>query len=241
LDGSDIQKAQQGAKMASSVAAMGPGGWGAIGIGCGCLVFLLLFMGIVALGVFALNNSEEGGWDISAPTGDGSLANLDEIPAVLRAAFESAGREHEVSPAFIAAIFWKENGKNWRTENYPTSPAGANGPFQFLEKTWEGWTCPGNDNGVYETDPSKICAGYGQDGDGDGIADVQNLLDSAYAAADLLGSNGAAPYTTNLDTLRDVASRYNSGQPWSVGQTYPETADYVPDVIAEYQRILALM
>lgn len=59
MDGSDIKKAQQGAKMASGLAAMGPAGWGAIAIGCGCLVFLLLFMGIVALGVFALNNEDD--------------------------------------------------------------------------------------------------------------------------------------------------------------------------------------
>lgn len=66
MSGSDIQKAQQGAKAVSGFTTMGPAGWSAIAIGCGCLAILVIFMGIVALGVFALNN--EGDMDTEDDT-----------------------------------------------------------------------------------------------------------------------------------------------------------------------------
>lgn len=213
-----------------------------LAMGCGCLVFALIFGGLVGIGVFATNN-EESSANATENTSDGSLGGVSDIPDSLKPIFEKAGAKHKVSPAFIAAIFWKEHGRNFPTKGpWASSPKGANGPFQFIEKTWEGWSCKktNNSNGSFETDPSKIC-GYGQDGDGDGKADVQNLYDSAFAAADLLGSNGAAPNVTDLDKLRNVASRYNSGLPWSKGQNIPETADYVPDVIEAYQKFLKQM
>lgn len=58
MDGKDIQKAQQTAQVAQAAIAMGPGGWTAIAAGCGCLLIVILFGGMVALGVFAINNEE---------------------------------------------------------------------------------------------------------------------------------------------------------------------------------------
>jgi membrane-bound lytic murein transglycosylase B len=49
------------------------------------------------------------------------------------------------------------------------SPAGAEGPMQFLPATW---------------------AAYGEDGNGDGVADVMNPVDAMYGAARLLCANG---------------------------------------------------
>lgn len=51
------------------------------------------------------------------------------------------------------------------------SPAGAQGPMQFLPATW---------------------AAYGADGDGDGQADVMNVADALHGAARLLCANGGA-------------------------------------------------
>lgn len=170
----------------------------------------------------------------------GNLANVKDIPEELKPVFTAAGNKYQVSPAFVAAIFYKEHGENFPISGpWASSPAGANGPFQFIEKTWEGWNCGGNTNGIFETNPLKICSGYGQDGDGDWIADVQNLMDSGFAAAELLGANGAAPNVTDIETLKNVASLYNSGKPWSVGQGITETADYVPAVIEAYQRFIS--
>lgn len=231
----------QGKDLATKGASMAmgnPTAAGALGVGCIVGGVLILFLGVIGIGIFGQNS----GSSLGQTTGDGSLRNVGEIPESLKVVFEQAGAEYSVSSAFIAAIFWKEHGETWPTEGpWASSPKGANGPFQFIEKTWEGWSC-GTYDGVFESDPSKICpAGYGQDGDFDGKADVQNLFDSSFAASELLGANGAAPYTTDLDVLRDVASRYNSGKPWSQGQSIPETADYVPAVIEAYTRLLLQM
>ena len=51
-----------------------------------------------------------------------------------------------------------------------TSPAGAEGPMQFLPSTW---------------------AAYAADGDGDGLTDVMNPVDALHGAARLLCANGA--------------------------------------------------
>ena len=206
------------------------------------LFVLLFFIGIIG-GPGSSQDNANGDPSGSGYTDSGDLSNVTEVPASLKPIFVAAAKKHKISPAFLAAIFWKEHGRRFPTKGpWASSPAGANGPFQFIEKTWEGWSCnkTNNSNGVFESDPSKIC-GYGQDGNGDGKADVQNLTDAAFAAAELLGKNGAAPNVTDLDKLRNVASRYNSGKPWSKGKNIPETANYVPDVIKEYQKIVGEM
>ena len=57
------------------------------------------------------------------------------------------------------------------------SPAGAEGPMQFLPATW---------------------AAYGVDGDGDGVASIWDAADAVPAAADYLCANGGgAPSSLN--------------------------------------------
>ena len=210
--------------------------------GCYALSVFTIFSVVM---IFSLLGGTAGNVKInsSSLTDSGDLTGVKDVPDSLKPIFVAAAKKHNMSPAFLAAIFWKEHGRNFPTKGpWASSPAGANGPFQFIEKTWEGWSCKktNNSNGVFETNPSKIC-GYGQDGDGDGKADVQNLTDAAFSAAEILGKNGAAPNITDLDKLRDSASRYNSGKPWSKGKYISETADYVPDVIKEYQKIIDQM
>lgn len=147
--------------------------------------------------------------------GTGTLNGVSDIPDALKPIFTNAGNAYNVSPAFIAAIYWKEHGKSFPTEGpWACSPMGACGPFQFIPSTW---------------------AEYAQDGDNDGNADINSIPDAAFAASKMLGADGAAN-TTDISKLQDAASIYNSGQPWSVGQSYSETANYVPDVISAYQK-----
>ena len=69
-------------------------------------------------------------------------------------------------PAVLVAIGKVETGLGIRSD---TSYAGALGPMQFLPGTW---------------------AAYGVDGDGDGRADVMNVVDALHGAARLLCANG---------------------------------------------------
>lgn len=203
-------------------------------------LFVFLFV-VAVIGHFLGGTTQDNASEKNTDSGD--LTNVQDIPAKLKPIFNSAGKAFQVSPAFVAAIFWKERGEKFPTEGpWETFPAGANGPFQFIEPTWEGWSSP-YINGVFETDLNIIAkyGGYGQDGDKDNKADVQNLYDSAFAASKYLGANGAAPNTTDIEKLKDAASIYNSGKPWSTGQKIPETANYVPAVIAKYQKLLSQM
>ncbi len=221
----------------------GKGMLGMAPLGCCALEFFAgLFVFFLAIAIIVgggnANDKEETTKD------PGTLENTTSIPDSLKPIFNAAASKYNMSPAFLASIFWKEHGESFPESGpWASSPAGANGPFQFIEPTWEGWSAPNGKNGIFETNINIIdqYGGYGQDGDGDGKADVQNLWDSAFAGADHLASNGAAPNTTDLDKLRDVASMYNSGKSWDQGQNIPETNDYVNSVIEEYQKLLKEM
>lgn len=168
----------------------------------------------------------------------GVLSPYDEI-------FQRAGSQFQVQPAFLAAIFVSEHGpaKIYRPGYEPvTSPgaqwpeaggdpeaiilwddsgAGALGPFQFMPGTWPD---------------------HAQDGNGDGRKDHENIVDAAFAAAHYLAGVGAGGYTTDLDRLRDAATKYNAGpgRSWSEGDRLPqETLDYVPKVIDFFETFYA--
>jgi soluble lytic murein transglycosylase-like protein len=92
----------------------------------------------------------------------------------------------------LAAIHHVETRSSARGE---ISTAGARGPMQFLPSTW---------------------ARYGVDADGDGQADIEDLVDAVYAAADYLCANGGGDPTR----LRGALWNYNHS--W----------DYVEQVLA---------
>lgn len=126
--------------------------------------------------------------------GTGTLPS--SVPSPYNAIFTAAGNKFDVSPAFVAAIFYGgEHGNSWPDPPPPyghgapwaTSPTGAQGPFQFEPYTW----------------PT-----YAQDGNGDGKKDPQDLQDAAFAAADLLAHLGARG-TTSESRLRQAAADYN--------------------------------
>lgn len=81
------------------------------------------------------------------------------------------------------------------------SPVGAEGPMQFMPCTFVGWKHP-SCNGVGKGDISKSelenpdiikkYGGYGVDANGDGRADLWNIEDAVFSAANYLAHNGAA-------------------------------------------------
>lgn len=81
------------------------------------------------------------------------------------------------------------------------SPAGAEGPMQFMPCTFVGWkhpSCSGLGKGniskteLMSPEAIKKYGGYGVDANGDGIADPYDIEDAVYSAANYLSKNGAA-------------------------------------------------
>lgn len=110
------------------------------------------------------------------------------IPEPYNGAFTSGGNKHQVAPALVAAIFTEENFTNtdpaqlaqrWANfpkvhpdpnSGWPTNQYNTMGAFQFIPPTW---------------------AAYGDDGDGNGTKDAQNIWDGAAGAANYLAAGGA--------------------------------------------------
>jgi len=90
-------------------------------------------------------------------------------PSDFRAIYMAAGAHFGVPWQLIEAVHEVESGKSGSTSK--RSGAGAQGPMQFMPGTWRT---------------------YGIDGDGDGTADANNVVDAIYGGANLLASSGAA-------------------------------------------------
>lgn len=145
------------------------------------------------------------------PTGNGSLACLTDLDPVVINAIEAAAQQFGLDPFILASVKYQESSTSPDTAVNPDS--NATGIFQFLECTWEGWNQSGCNNsygiadGVFSTDPNFInsLGGYGRDGDGDGLADPNNPIDSAFSAAEYFSSLGMA------ENPREALYQYGGG------------------------------
>ena len=154
---------------------------------------------------------------VPAPTGGsgqaGDCGKPNEIPASLWKYFTNAAAKWNISPYFLASIFWEEHGHSWPTSGpWATSPAGAAGPFQFLPSTWEG---------------------YKQDCDGDGTADIQSLADASCGAAQYLAGLGAKGICGTSD--KDISALWRAADGYSGHTTSPPYAD---QVTTQYKSLL---
>ena len=123
------------------------------------------------------------------------------IPEPHRTALIKAASAHSVNPNLLAALFMTEQGNKWKPFDtaWASSPVGASGPFQFMPGTW---------------------TGHKQDGNGDGVKDIQNFDDAAHAAGDMAAAQGIslntplgdinAPFA-NSDSMIYFAMAYNWG------------------------------
>lgn len=154
-----------------------------------------------ALANFVVNSlaNQGSGSAGSCSCGTGGAVS-DLVPAPYNTIFTAAANKFQVDPAFLAAIFYGgEHANSWPNPPPPygtggpwaTSPAGAEGPFQFLPSTW---------------------ATYGVDSNGDGRVDIQDLTDAAFGAAKYLAALGAAN-NTDESALRLAAGKYNGTGP----------------------------
>lgn len=110
-------------------------------------------------------------------------------PSDFRAIYMAAGAQFGVPWQIIEAVHEVETGKSGSTGE--ASYAGATGPMQFMPGTWRT---------------------YQVDGNGDGNADITDVSDAIYGAANLLAQSGAAE--GNID---GALFNYNHAQ-WYVNK-----------------------
>ncbi len=94
---------------------------------------------------------------------------------------QNAASTWNIDWKLLEAVWQIETGKTWYTSR--GSSAGAQGPLQFMPGTWRG---------------------YAQDGNGDGVKNINDARDSLFAAAKLLAVNGA-----NKGNVDGALFRYN--------------------------------
>ncbi len=183
--------------------------------------------------------------DTGSFCGGGGAALSSQVPEPYHAIFANAAAKFNTDPALLATIFLLESGGgNWRTPpapygngvawstrreprfdgnpayTYPDGFVGSKGPFQFLQPTWEG---------------SK------QDGNGDGVKDVEDLTDAAYAAARLISEYGGkvgVPFgdpdnPKQKPSVVNVLGSYNGGPGFSPGSV----ANYIKVGTRYYQQL----
>lgn len=133
---------------------------------------------------------------------------LDEIPHDLIGVYEAAAATCEgLDWTVLAAIHKVETGFG---TGKATSSAGAQGPMQFMPATFES---------------------YGVDGNGDGLADINDVGDAVFSAANLLCANGAG----DSARLATAIWSYNHSQTY-VNEVLTLAANYgvisIPDGVA---------
>lgn len=125
----------------------------------------------------------------SAPAGPAISNTLPAtIPTGYATLFNKAAVAYKINPQFLAALFMNEHSNTWLPfdSDWASSPKGASGPFQFMPGTWDG---------------------YKVDGNNDGKIDIQNIYDSAFAAANMINKAGVNASTP----LGDIAQPFKPG------------------------------
>lgn len=86
----------------------------------------------------------------------------------LNSVYKTAASRYGIADwRILQAIHYVETGCDTFGDKY--NPSGATGPMQFLPSTWSSW---------------------GVDGDGDGVADIHNVVDAIHGAAHYLAVSG---------------------------------------------------
>ncbi|MCM3789520.1 lytic transglycosylase domain-containing protein [Domibacillus indicus] len=153
----------------------------------GCLAIPFLLAAFLLMAVFSITDK--------AP----KFLQSKSIPEEYMPIYKAAAEEYGIPWELLAAHHRVET--KFSTMDPMISPAGAEGPMQFMPCTFVGWehpTCSGLGKGNIpeeeKTDPAVIAkyGGYGVDANGDGKADPFNVEDAIYSAAHYLSENGAA-------------------------------------------------
>jgi membrane-bound lytic murein transglycosylase B len=148
------------------------------------------------------------------------------IPEAYLPIYQAAAEEYDIPWELLASVHRVET--IFSTMDPLVSPVGALGHFQFMPRTWVGWSHPGSDLGQMEDDIDitdlaliQTNQGYGIDASGNGKADPFELDDSAFAAAKYLADHGAA-----------------QGEFEKALYAYNQSQDYVDEVMHYYEAYL---
>lgn len=174
-------------------------------IGLGIAVSILFVIGIIlaiilVMGAIGVLTNQEAMVPIDSYSDIGiSEIGENEIPAEYIPLYKKAAEKYHIPWTLLASIHRIET--RFSTIKKMESTVGAQGPFQFMPCTFVGWghpSCSGLGKGNIPknqmSDPKiiKKYGGYGVDGNGDGKADIWNLEDAAYSAANYLSASGAS-------------------------------------------------
>lgn len=122
------------------------------------------------------------------PRKDSLNRPAESIPTSWKKAYDGASARFGVPWTLLAGIGEEETQQG---RNVGVSVAGAKGPMQFTDATWQD---------------------FGIDGNGDGAADVMNPADAIYSAANMLVKSGVKNGTAGV---RKAIMRYNAAS-WYV-------------------------
>lgn len=157
-------------------------------------------------------------FDNTGPAANAATLNTSAVPSTYVDDVQRAGSLcPEITPPLIAAQIQQESG--WQT--HAESTAAAKGISQFIDSTW---------------------ASMGKDGDGDGIADVNNPHDAIYSQGLYMcdNVNNLKPLLASGDVTGDLPSlalaAYNAGlgavQQYGGIPPFDETEHYVANIIS---------
>lgn len=173
------------------------------------LMLLCFFIGNVTLPLFISNPLE-----VKAAITKKNAK--DEVPKEYIPIYQAAAKKYGIPWTFLANIHNQETG--FSTIN-KTSSAGAIGHTQFLKCTWTGYSLKGCATAlplVYtNVKVIKQHGGLGVDGNQDGKADPDDLVDAIYSTANYMhtyyakggASEAASHYNPNQGYINEVTAR----------------------------------
>lgn len=137
------------------------------------MVIVILIFGLI---MYILLLNQPSSTEVAEPqeaVPPAEAPTVEEIPLQQEelSIYEEAGRYYGIDSKLLEAIHVIETGQDGLDTgySYKISYAGAMGAMQFMPGTW---------------------SAYGVDGDGDGVADINNLYDAVYSAANYLTASG---------------------------------------------------
>lgn len=185
------------------------------------LFFIFIFIVIGAIGLVLLFEQNERFRQSVYRT----IIAENQIPEVYLPVYKEASEEYDIPWELLASVHRVET--IFSTMDPLVSPVGALGHFQFMPRTWVGWTYPGTDEigniddsvDITDTDLIAEHQGYGTDARDTGNADPFDMYDSAYSAARYLSDHGASEgnyegalfsYNKSNDYVEEVMKYYNT-------------------------------